>query len=243
MQSSSVRRPRRVRSSLSRSASLAGVALAAALLSACSSIGGGGGSETAAATTVPTDGSAPLQPAEGGNSTLANALFGGPSAGKAGAVVLDPSQYQKSSVALCPPVSIRPGTEQMTAFQAGGKPDPVTGAPPPISYQSSIVKTARECRATESGVAVKVGVIGRTVAGPAGKAGTVTVPLRIAVVQGTDKIVKSELYKIQVALTEPTLSTEFTKIDDGIVLQIAPGNSDFHIYVGFDDAPAKARGR
>ncbi len=235
MQSSPVRRPQSAGLPSARSSAFAGLALAAALLAGCSSIGGGG-TETASAAA---DAGGTPQPAQGNSSTLANAIFGGPSAGKAGAVVLDPSQYQKASVSLCPPVSIRPGTEQMTALPAGAKPDPITGAPPPVSYQSSIVNTARECRATEGGVAIKIGVIGRTVAGPAGKAGTVTVPLRIAVVQGTDKIVKSELFKIQVALTEPTLSTDFTKIDDTIVLPIAPGNSDYRIYVGFDDAPAK----
>ncbi|SHE72431.1 hypothetical protein SAMN02745157_0795 [Kaistia soli DSM 19436] len=231
MQSSSVRD-----SLLARSPSIVAIALSAAMLAACSSIGGGSGVGDA---TV--DGTAPA-PAQGSGNVLANALFGGPSAGKAGAVVLDPNDYQKT-VALCPPVSIRPGTEQMTALSAGAKPDPITGAPPPVTYQSSIVKTARECRATEGGVAVKVGVIGRTVAGPAGKAGTITVPLRIAVVQGTDKILKSELFKIPVTLTEPNLSTDFTKIYDQIVLPIAPGNSDYRIYVGFDDAPVKSARR
>ncbi|MBZ9934814.1 hypothetical protein LB518_00785 [Mesorhizobium sp. BR1-1-16] len=231
MQSSSVRGLL-----IARSPSIVAVALSAALLAACSSIGGGSGAGDA---TV--DGTAPA-PAQGGGNMLSNALFGGPSAGKAGAVVLDPSEYQKT-VALCPPVSIRPGTEQMTALAAGAKADPITGAPPPVTYQSSIVKTARECRATEGGVAVKVGVIGRTVAGPAGKAGTITVPLRIAVVQGSDKILKSELFKIPVTLTEPNLSTDFTKIDDQIVLPIAPGNSDYRIYVGFDDAPVRSTRR
>ena len=242
MQFSLVRRPHPAGRHFARMSALAAIALTGALLAACSSIGGGG-TETAGASAAayPDAGGTP-QPATGGNSTLANAIFGGPSAGKAGAVVLDPNDYQKT-VALCPPVSIRPGTEQMTALQAGAKPDPVTGAPPPVTYQSSIVRTARECRTADGGVAVKVGIIGRTVAGPAGKAGTVTVPLRIAVVQGTDKIVKSELFKVQVVLTEPTLNSDFTKIDDSIVLPIAPGNSDYKIYVGFDDAPAKGRGR
>ena len=235
MQSSPVRRPHPAGLLKARLSAIAALALSASLLAACSSIGGGG-TETASAAA---DSGGTPQPAQGNTSTLANAIFGGPSAGKAGAVVLDPSQYQKTTVALCPPVSIRPGTEQMSALPAGAKPDPITGAPPPVSYQSSIVKTARECRATEGGVAVKVGVIGRTVAGPSGKAGTVTVPIRIAVVQGTDKIVKSELFKISVVLTEPTLSTDFTKIDDTIVLPIAPGNSDYRIYVGFDDAPVR----
>lgn len=236
MLSSSVRGSRPV-----RPAACAALALAVALLAGCSSTGGGGSETTAAATPAADGSTASPAPATGGDSMLANVLFGGPSAGKAGAVVLDPNDYQKT-VTLCPPVAIRPGTEQMTAFQAGAKPDPVTGAGPPVTFQSSIVRTARECRNTTGGnVAVKVGVIGRTVAGPAGKAGTVTLPLRIAVVQGNDKILKSDLYKIQVQLTEPSLSADFTKIDDTIELPIAPGNSDYRIYVGFDDAPAKGR--
>ncbi len=239
MQSSSVRAPRPVRFALPATA-----ILLAATLAGCNSFGGGSESASAPVPVASADGSAAAPvAASGGTNPVANAIFGGPSAGMAGAVVLDPNDYQ-ATFKLCPPVAIRPGTEQMTAYQAGAKPDPVTGAGPPITYIASIVKTARECTKAANGeVAVKVGVIGRVVAGPAGKAGPVTIPLRIAAVQGTDKMISSQLYKIQVTLAEPNLSGDFTKIDQTITLPIAPGNSDYKIYVGFDEGPAPKASR
>ncbi|MCX5481198.1 hypothetical protein OSH08_19515 [Kaistia geumhonensis] len=240
MQSSSVRASRPVRSALPATA-----ILLAATLAGCNSFGGGSQSASAPVPVgTAADGSAAVPTtATGGTNPVANALFGGPSAGMAGAVVLDPNDYQ-ATFKLCPPVAIRPGTEQMTAYQAGAKPDPVTGAGPPVTFIASIVKTARECtRAANGEVAVKVGVIGRVVAGPAGKAGPVTVPLRIAAVQGTDKMISSQLYKIQVTLAAPNLAGDFTKIDQTITLPIAPGNSDYKIYVGFDEGPAPKAAR
>jgi hypothetical protein len=172
---------------------------------------------------------------------VTNAVFGAPNTAQQGAIVVNAENFG-FSMNECPPVSIRPGTESVVTYQAGQKINPELGQKPTVQYQSTIVDTARECRKTATGVAVKVGVKGRTVAGPAGKAGTVTLPIRVVVMQGTDTVVKSELYKVAVSLQEPDLSANFTKIDDTIELPIAPGNTDYRIYVGFDDSGAKKRG-
>ncbi|MCX5512365.1 hypothetical protein C3941_09875 [Kaistia algarum] len=173
---------------------------------------------------------------------VTNAVFGAPNTAQQGAIVVNAENFGFTSTTDCPPVAIRPGTESVVTYQAGQKINPELGEKPTVQYQSTIVDTARECRKTATGVAVKVGVKGRTVAGPAGKAGTVTLPIRIVVMQGTDKVVKSELYKVPVSLQEPDLAANFTKIDDTIELPIAPGNTDYRIYVGFDDSGAKKRG-
>ena len=57
---------------------------------------------------------------------------------------------------------------------------------------------------------MKLGVSGRVVAGPKGSAGTVTLPLRIAVtkqVANGKGPLYSQLFKIQVPVTPPTLVT------------------------------------
>lgn len=217
-------------------AMIAGLAMVSGVLTGCSGLGGGGGSAPVVAATDP----AVEQPAPSKVNPIAKAIFGGPSAGMVGAKVLDPADFQPASAVICPPVSIRPGTEQMTVTASNYKPDPLTNAGPPIVTLASIEKTARECNKLPDGnVSIKVGVIGRVVAGPAGRAGAVQVPLRIAVLQGSDKIVSSNLYKISVTLAEPTLSSAFSKVDNTISLPIAPGNSDYRILVGFDEGPAK----
>lgn len=169
---------------------------------------------------------------------VTSAIFGAPNASSNGAIVVNAENFGVSDpIAGCPPLAIRPGTESMVVSQAGKRGDDT--AKPQVQYQSSIVTTARECQKTATGVVVKVGVKGRTVAGPAGKAGTVNVPLRLVVMQGTDKVLRSDLIKIPVSLQAPDLSADFTKIVDGIDVPVSPGNTDFRIYVGFDDAPSK----
>lgn len=173
--------------------------------------------------------------AGGSGNVVTNAIFGSPGAAQNNAIVVDATNFG-TQMEDCPSVSIRPGTEVMIAYEAGKKVNEELGEKPAIRYQSSIVKTARECRKTPTGVAVKVGVMGRTVAGPAGKAGTVTLPIRVVVMEGLDKVIKSELYKIPVNLQEPDMAADFTKIDDTIEVPITPDNNNFRIYVGFDES-------
>jgi len=195
------------------------VLLSAFALAGCNSFGGG---ESAGST---------------GNA-VTNAVFGAPNPSTNNAIVVSAENFGVQ-MNECPPILIRPGTEVMVAYAVGKKVNEELGEKPAIQYQSSIVNTARECRRVEGGVQVKIGIKGRTVAGPAGKAGTQQLPLRIVVIQGTETIVKSDLYKIPVTLQEPEMSANFTKIDETIVLPIAPGNTDFRIYVGFDETLGK----
>jgi hypothetical protein len=174
----------------------------------------------------------------GSGDVVSKAVFGAPNLAQQNAIVVNAENFGVETD-NCPSVSIRPGTESIVTYQAGQKINPELGEKPTVQYQSSITNTARECRTTPTGVAVKVGIKGRTVAGPAGKVGTVTLPLRIVVMKGTDTVVKSELYKIAVSIQAPDMASNFIKVDDTIDLPIAPGNTDFRIYVGFDDTGGK----
>ncbi|WEK52373.1 MAG: hypothetical protein P0Y66_10550 [Candidatus Kaistia colombiensis] len=198
---------------------LVSVAALAGLVSACSSV---------------SDGSS------GGGNVVNNALFGAPNKNLENATIVSAENF---GVAVdCPPVAIRPGTEELKVH-AGGKPDPLTGASPPVVYQATINDTARECRKVAGGVNIKLGIKGRVASGPAGKAQTVNVPIRIVVMEGRDKVLKSDLARIPVVLAAPTFASDFTKIDESITVPLTEGNSDFRIYVGFDDkAAGKGRG-
>ncbi|WP_018182576.1 hypothetical protein [Kaistia granuli] len=196
------------------------VAALAGLVAACSSVSDGSSS--------------------GGN-VVNNALFGAPNKNLENATIVSAENFGYS--VNCPPVAIRPGTEEYKVF-APGKPDPLTGASPPVIYQVSITDTARECVKTNGGVIVKLGIKGRVASGPAGKAQTVNVPVRVVVMEGRDKVLKSELHRIAVPLQAPELAADFTKIDESIMVPVSEGNTDFHIYVGLDDkaTPGKRRG-
>jgi hypothetical protein len=191
------------------------VAAMAGLVAACSSV---------------SDGSSP----SGGN-VVKDAIFGAPNKNLENATVVSAENF--GFTANCPTVSIRPGTEEIRV-SAPGRPDPITGAPPPIVYQITITDTARECVKTADGLNVKLGIKGRVASGLAGRAQTVTVPIRVVVMEGRDKVVKSELHRIAVPLQAPDLAADFSKIDQSITLPASVDTSNYLIYVGLDDKGA-----
>lgn len=197
--------------------SLAVVALLAVLPAGCNSMADGSG---------------------GSGNVVTNTVFGAPNANQNNAIVVNAENFG-FDMHDCPEVSIRPGTEAITTFKPGEKIRPELGEKPTVQYQASIVNTARECMKADTGVRVKVGIKGRVVGGPAAKSGTITMPIRVVTMQGTDQVVSSNLYKVPVTLSDPDFSADFTKIDDSIVLPIAPGNTDYRIYVGFDEGSLK----
>jgi hypothetical protein len=139
------------------------------------------------------------------------------------------SDYFSQST-YCPRVEVRGGTEAMAFYVKGHDGDPAY-----ITYQASIGKTARECHNTGPSYSIKVGVSGRVMAGPKGGAGSIVVPIRIAIAQQFGPVAYSELFKIPVNLAAPDFSSDFAQVIDQIALQIGPDQRNFVIYVGFDD--------
>ena len=139
------------------------------------------------------------------------------------------SDYFSQST-YCPRVEVRGGTEAMAFYVKGHDGDPAY-----ITYQASIGKTARECHNTGPSYSIKVGVSGRVMAGPKGGAGSIVVPIRIAIAQQFGPVAYSELFKIPVNLAAPDFSSDFAQVIDQIALQIGPDQRNFVIYVGFGD--------
>jgi hypothetical protein len=90
-----------------------------------------------------------------------------------------------------------------------------------VRYQFNIGETARECDPAGPGQAeLKVGVSGEVVIGPAGSAGTYGVPLRIEVIQNSDKkAVFSKTYKVE-ATTDGVRAGAFRVVTDPIPLPL-----------------------
>jgi hypothetical protein len=132
----------------------------------------------------------------------------------------------------CPPIQIRQGTEALSIYERGHEDDATFAR-----FQATIVKTARQCTDAGGVLTVKVGVGGRVVAGPKGGAGTISLPLRIAVAKqfGGKAPLYSQLFKISVTVAAPDFSGEFSQVYDQVSLPITPDDHDLIVYVGFDE--------
>jgi hypothetical protein len=183
-----------------------------AALAACSSTGGG--SSTASTTT-----------ASGGSTVgrITGSLFG---KNKPDDI---PQEYFVAK-GYCPPLRIRGGTAVYTIYERGQDADPSA-----VRYSASIGKTARECNPTGSGLAIKVGVAGRAIAGPKGTAGNVTLPVRVVVTRADNSVAYSQLFKLGVNLQPPDLGADFEQVITTIDLPMAPNERDVTIFVGFDE--------
>ena len=117
---------------------------------------------------------------------------------------------------------------------ATGK-DPNAGS---LRYQLSIARTARECAAAGQTMGMKVGIQGRVILGPAGSAGTVEVPLRLALVrEGMEpKTLWTKFYKVPVAMPPGQTNVPFTYVEENLsfVVPSAAELSAYVVYVGFD---------
>jgi hypothetical protein len=142
----------------------------------------------------------------------------------------------------CPDVTIGDGA---AALRVGG---PENAS---VRYQFSIGDTARQCDPAGPGqAALKIGVAGEVVIGPAGSAGTFSAPLKITVTKQGDKTpVFSQTYRVQ-ATTDGVSAGQFRIVTDRITvpmttLQLA---DVYSITVGFENgaggpSPTGRKGR
>ena len=130
----------------------------------------------------------------------------------------------------CPPVDI---ADSGAALRVGG---PENAS---VRYQFNIGDTARQCDPAGPGqAAIKVGVAGEVVIGPAGAPGTYSVPLRVTVTNLADKKpLFSKTYQIE-ATTDGVRAGQFRIVTEPIAvplttLQLA---DVYSITVGFESA-------
>ncbi|MCR4266761.1 hypothetical protein [Nitratireductor sp. ZSWI3] len=136
--------------------------------------------------------------------------------------------------AYCPPITLRSGTTFFRTYQKGGQDDPAK-----IIYQASITDVTRACTYNNGSFGVTVAVAGKVVPGPVGTTGSITMPIRVAVLRG-DEVVYSKLFPHTVAISDTSGATQFIFNDPSIVV---PGNADrsVQIIVGYDEGPTRSR--
>lgn len=141
----------------------------------------------------------------------------------------------------CPSVSIRPGASTY-AVGAGGK--PAVGND--LSFQATITRTARSCDLAGGQIAVKIGIQGRVIVGPAGAPTMVDVPLRVAVVQEgvNPKTIATKVFQTNVQLGTET-SVPFSLVGEDLVYPAPTGNAgdSYIFYIGFDPQALKPEPR
>ena len=134
----------------------------------------------------------------------------------------------------CPSLDISNGDSSVT-FNAPGTAGDNLG----VMHRGEITNSARECVPAPSGLTVKYGFSGRVLLGPKGKPGTLTLPAKVTVLDGSRATVKTE--KLRVVVNVPAGSTAgyFSEVRE-IVLPIAPG-ARYRVYVGFDQSAVGSR--
>lgn len=151
---------------------------------------------------------------------------------------LTPEQQRELSIVAaqqsCPPIEVRGDTHVLTVYARGQE-----GDPSGLRYQATMRQWARECFHSGEMVAIKVGLAGRVVAGPAGVDGPVELPVRIAVTNSDNAAIQSELVPVTVTLSETDKTEGWSTVVDGLINVSALEARK--VYIGFDDEAAKKR--
>ncbi len=112
-----------------------------------------------------------------------------------------------------------------------------------VKYQGTFVRAARECALIAGQLVMKVGVQGRIIIGPAGGAGQVDVPLRIAVVRETaagTKPIVTKFIRIPVTVASATDNPTFTHVEEGLSFPMPRDLDNYVVYIGFDPLSLQA---
>lgn len=143
---------------------------------------------------------------------------------------IDPATNLEVVQGACPAVSLREGTAYYSAYTKGGD-----GDPEKVIHQASISDSTRQCRISGDQMIITVVVSGRVVIGPAGKTGEVSLPIRVAVLDG-ENVLYSELQKQAVAVTTGGPAEQFI-FTNATVSFPASASRSAKLYAGFDPGP------
>ncbi len=127
----------------------------------------------------------------------------------------------------CPPIRVIDGGGVYSLYAPGRN-----GQANGLRYQAVLDKQSRNCVVSAGLITVKMGAVGRVLAGPQGSSGTVNVPLRFAVVRD-ELTVFSQKYDIPVSITPTNQGQEFIKVVEDVTVPYV-GGEDIVFYVGFD---------
>ncbi|HUV32028.1 MAG TPA: hypothetical protein VMW31_00530 [Devosiaceae bacterium] len=127
----------------------------------------------------------------------------------------------------CPPIKVLAGGEVFSVYAAGRQ-----GDAQGLRYQAVIDQESRNCVVSDGLITVRMGVVGRVLAGPQGLSGTANVPVRFAVVRD-ELTVFSQKYDLPISVTPPSQSEEFIKVVENVAIPYL-GGENIILWIGFD---------
>ncbi len=149
------------------------------------------------------------------------------------AVVPEGKVAASELLAYCPRVTVKEEDAVINRYVKGGDGDPAK-----LSFQASISDSTRSCSRQTGMLSMQVAVAGRVIPGPAGASGTVTLPLRIRVVQGGTGEIYNQVFNQQVTVGPQV--QQFVFKDANVVLSI-PADNTLQVFAGFDQGPQKKK--
>lgn len=170
---------------------------------------------------------------------LASCLGGGqsgPSGSQASAVqsapveeeVLPPGERARAALlAYCPPVEIKVDGPAYTVYERGGEGDTSR-----IRYQATFSDFPRNCTDRAGVLTIRLGVAGFLLAGPRGGPGTLTVPLRVEVIQDNDVVVLDQPLPTPVTIPAGAVRGQFTRVEELVVP--SPPRENMRVVLSFD---------
>ena len=136
--------------------------------------------------------------------------------------------------AYCPPIVLREGTAFFRTYAKGGQDDPAK-----LVYQASISDVTRSCTRSGDTMTINAAAAGRVIMGPVGSPGTISMPIRVAVVRG-DSVLYSQLHKYQVQVGQGAGATQFVFNDPNVVIPM-PEPGTIQVFIGYDEGPPKKK--
>jgi hypothetical protein len=133
---------------------------------------------------------------------------------------------------FCPEVLILEGTAASQAY-AGTPPSSAN-----LRYQYALDDTARECTLEGDQLAIKIGIAGKVLLGPAGSPGSFSVPVRMAVLREHDnQPIVSNLYRAAVTVAAGETRADFTIVSEPLRVPFIQDHAedDYTIRVGIDE--------
>jgi hypothetical protein len=142
---------------------------------------------------------------------------------------------------VCPEVVVLEGTAASQTY-AGTPPSSAN-----LRYQYALDDAARECTLEGDQLAIKIGIAGKVLLGPAGSPGSFSVPVRMAVLREHDnQPIVSKLYRAAVTVAAGETRADFTVVSEPLRVPFIQDHAedDYTIRVGIDEgASADGKGR
>jgi hypothetical protein len=138
----------------------------------------------------------------------------------------------------CPAVMVQPGTAAHIIYERGKDGDPMA-----VRSQVRFGDLARECVDLGIEVGVRIGFSGRALLGPMGKPGqSMDVPVRFVVIDDKQKVVLSQVTRLQVVIPPGQNGVTFTHVEElGGVAMPQGGLRGWSFRVGFDTKAPSGR--